>query len=89
MMNAGCFSFEVILCPEARNVLAGSPAVRICVITVYIALLIPIILLIVGAEARLNVDTTENGGAPERDFCERIRYARSVVRTGNSLRQPW
>lgn len=65
MMNAGCFSFEVISCPEARNVPAGSPAVRICVIMVFIAMIILIILLIVCAEAPLIGDMTASGEAPE------------------------
>ena len=75
MMNAGCFSFEVISCPEVQSVPADSPDVRICVIMVFIAMIILIILLIVCAEAQLNVDTTENGGAPELDFCASIRCA--------------
>lgn len=65
MMNAGCFSFEVISCLKARNVPAGSPAARNCVIMAFIALIILIILLIVCAEARLNADMTVNGDAPE------------------------
>lgn len=89
MMNEGCFSFEVISCPEVQSGHAAIRVARIFVITASTALIILTILLIVCAEARLNADTTENGEAPERDFCERIRYARSVVRTGNSLRQPW
>lgn len=65
MMNAGCFSFEVISCPEARNVPAGSPDARICVIMVFIAMIILIILLIVCAEVRLIGDMTASGEAPE------------------------
>ena len=73
MMNAGCFSFEVISCPEVRNAPAGFRDVPICAIMVFIALIILIILLIVCAEVRLNAGTTENGEAPERDSCGRIR----------------
>lgn len=65
MMNAGCFSFEVISCQETRNVPVGSPAVRICVIMVFIATIILIILLIVYAEVRLIEDMTASGEAPE------------------------
>lgn len=89
MMNAGCFSFEVISCPEARNDPAGSPDVRICVIMVFIAMIILIILLIVCAEARLIGDMTVNGEAPDQDFCERIRCASSVGRMESSPRRPW
>ena len=56
-------------------------------IVVFIAMIILIILLIVCAEAQLNVDTTENGGAPELDFCASIRCALSVGRTENLPRQ--
>lgn len=73
MMNAGCFSFEVISCPEARNVPAGSPDAQICVIMASTALIIPIILLIVCAEVRLIGDMTANGETPDQDSCERIR----------------
>lgn len=89
MMNAGCFSFEVISCPEARNDPVGSPAVRICVIMVFIAMIILIILLIVYAEVRLIGDMTASGEAPECDSCESIRCASSVGRRESSLRRPW
>lgn len=73
MMNEGCFSFEVFLCPEVQSVPAGFPDVRIFVITASIAMIILIILRIVCAEVPLNADITANGEVPEQDFCEKIR----------------
>ena len=73
MMNAGCFSFEVFLCLEVQSVPVDFLGAQNCLITAYTALIIPSILLIGYAEARLNAGTTENGEAPERDSCGRIR----------------
>ena len=75
MMNAGCFSFEVFSCPEVQSVPVGFPDALTYAITVFTALIIPSILLIVCEEARLNADTMENGVAPEQDSCGRIRCA--------------
>ena len=88
MMNAGCFSFEVISCPEVQSVPADSPDVRICVIMVFIAMIILTILLIICAEMRLSADTAANGETPEQDSCASIRCALSAVRTENLPRQP-
>ena len=73
MMNEGCFSFEVIVCPGVPSVPAAFPDARICVIMVFIAMIILIILLIICAEAQLNEATAANGEAPERDSCVSIR----------------
>ena len=88
MMNAGCFSFEVISCPEVQSVPAGSSDVRIYVIMVFIAMIILIIRLIIYAEMRLSADTAANGETPEQDSCASIRCALSVGRTENLPRQP-
>ena len=88
MMNAGCFSFEVISCPEVQSVPAGSSDVRIYVIMVFIAMIILIIRLIIYAEMRLSADTAANGETPEQDSCASIRCALSAVRTENLPRQP-
>lgn len=89
MMNAGCFLFEVSLCPGVQSVPVGSPDVRIYVIMVFIAMIILIILLIDCAEVPLIADMTESGERPGQDSCESIRCASNAGRRENSHQRLW
>ena len=89
MMNAGCFLFEVSLCPGVQSVPVGSLDVRSCVIMVCIAMIILIIPLIDCAEVPLIADMTESGEMPEQDSCERILSALSAARRENSHQRLW